>query len=83
METETIRFRITGIERNLARQSPSLLQLAAARNELKTLLLRYTESNPIVQEQQLRIRSLEAEAQSATNAASDFQPGATVANSLL
>ena len=83
VETETIRFRITGIEKELARQSPSLLQLAAARNELKTLLLRYTESNPIVQEQQLRIRSLEAEAQSATNAASDFQPGAnTVANSL-
>ena len=83
VETETIRFRISGIEKELARQSPTLLQLAAARNELKTLLLRYTESNPIVREQQLRIQSLAAEAQVATNAASDFQPGAnTVANSL-
>ncbi|MBL9172077.1 MAG: polysaccharide biosynthesis/export family protein [Verrucomicrobiales bacterium] len=83
VETETIQFRIGGIEKELARQSPSLLQLAAAKNELKSLLLRYTESNPIVQEQQFRIRSLEAEAQATTNAASDFQPGAnTVANSL-
>jgi hypothetical protein len=65
VETETVRFRIAGIEKELARQSPSLLQLAAARNELKSLLLRYTDSNPLVQEQQLRIQSLEAEAQSA------------------
>lgn len=83
LEQEAVRFRIAGIRQELERQNPALLQLTAAREELAQLLVRYTEANPRVQEQRLRIRSLEEDAARQTNAVSEFRPGGnTVANSL-
>ncbi len=83
LEAETVRFRIAGLERELARQNPALLRLGAARDQLQTLLVRYTEANPLVIEQEAKLTALEHEAAVSTNAVADFQPGAnTVANAM-
>lgn len=83
LESETVRFQIEGLERELARQSPLLLDLSNAKDQLKTLLVRYTEANPLVMEQRARVLSLETEVANSTNSVQDFQPGGnTVANAM-
>jgi protein involved in polysaccharide export with SLBB domain/capsular polysaccharide biosynthesis protein len=83
LEQETIAFRIASLERELIRQDPTLLKLSDARGELKTLMARYTQRNPLVAEQQEKIALLEREVAASTNRVEDFQPGLnSVANSM-
>ena len=75
LEQETASFRIAAIERELAKQDPAVLRLAEAREQLKVLLTRYTEANPLVADQRDKIAGLEKEVTSSTNGVADFQPG--------
>jgi protein involved in polysaccharide export with SLBB domain/capsular polysaccharide biosynthesis protein len=83
LEQETIAFRIAGIEKELIRQNPTLLKLAEAREQLKAVLIRYTDSNPLAIEQREKVAALEREVATTTNRVEDFQPGNnSVANSM-
>ena len=83
LDQETVAFRIAGIERELARQNPTLLKLNEAREQLKELLVRYTDSNPVILEQRQKVAALEMETATNTVRVEDFQPGNnTVANSM-
>lgn len=83
LETETVSFRIHALEAEIARQNPAVAALDEARARLRTLLIDYTEANPIVVDQQARVSALEAEAAASTNALVNFQAGAnSVANAM-
>ena len=61
LDHETLDLKIQSVERELAKVSPIAAKLQKAREELTQLLTRYTEHNPVVEEQQDRIKNLEAE----------------------
>lgn len=83
LEAETVAFRIAALEAEISRQNPAIAALEEARARLKTLLVDYTEANPIVVDQQSRIAALETEAATSTNVLENFQAGAnTVANAM-
>ena len=59
LDYDTLDMKILSVERELAKVSPVAAKLAKAREELTQLLGRYTEQNPLVQDQQERIKALE------------------------
>lgn len=72
IDHDTLDLKIQSVERELAKVSPAAARLQNARGELVQLLTRYTDLNPIVQEQRERIAALEEElktSESATEAA--------------
>jgi protein involved in polysaccharide export with SLBB domain/capsular polysaccharide biosynthesis protein len=83
LEEQTVRLRISGLERELQRLNPTLLKLSEARDQLNTLRVRYTEANPMVKEQVALVKALEEQTAAPTNSLEDFQPGDnTMANAM-
>ena len=85
-ESETAAFRITSLERELARQNPANVQLAQARGELANLRVSYTDDNPIVKDALDKIADLEKQAaqtaQAGTNQEYQFSQNNTAGNDL-
>ena len=75
-DLQTVDFRISSIERELAKQNPLALRLNQARLELNNLRASYADANPIVREQEIKVADLEKEvaATPSTNAPT-FQLG--------
>jgi len=84
IELETIDFRIKNLEKELRQQDPAVIKLRQAKEELESILLRYTDANPIVKEQKTKIKSFEEQlANETTNTSTVLQaPGTTLGNSL-
>ena len=85
IEHETINVRIQATEYELSKNSPAAAKLQTERNELSSLLSKFTDSNPMVLEQRTKIASLEKDI---ANAPKDISPsvqagqGGGVADSL-
>lgn len=84
IERETIDYRLTQIEAELARQDPAMQRLKTERDKLAELLSSYTAQHPLYIEQQARVKNLEQKLREPKgDAAAAFQStGNTVANSL-
>ncbi len=75
-DVQTDEFRITSIQRELARQSPVIQQLNAARTDLATLRETLTDDNPTVKDALEKVADLEKkvkEAAANTNLMANFQ----------
>ncbi|MDB6071732.1 MAG: Protein involved in polysaccharide export, contains domain of the beta-grasp fold, partial [Verrucomicrobiales bacterium] len=84
IERETVDYRMTQSERELARQNPGVQRLKEARERLAELLTQFTAEHPTVVDQQARVNALEKSAlPDKTDATAAFQSsGNTVANNL-
>lgn len=83
LEQQSIEERLAAIEREMARQGPAAMKLTSAREQLKSLLVSYTESNPLVQAQQAKVEALETESAAASNQVTELPLDASsVVNSL-
>lgn len=84
IERETIDYRLTRIEAELARQDPAMQRLKTERDKLAELLATYTAQHPLYIEQQARVKNLEQNLREpAGEGSASFQStGNTVANSL-
>jgi protein involved in polysaccharide export with SLBB domain/capsular polysaccharide biosynthesis protein len=86
IDFETIDFRIQSLEKEMARQNPILVKLAAAKSQLADLRLRYMDANPAVEELVEKVKGLEEQAKQAaasTNTTVEPAPGEVgVASSL-
>jgi protein involved in polysaccharide export with SLBB domain/capsular polysaccharide biosynthesis protein len=79
IEYETLDYQIKALMDELGRQNPLEQKLNLAREDLESLLTRYTESNPIVQEQKERVKRLEEQmASAATNHTAEIQSNGSV-----
>ena len=58
-DLQTIEFRITSVERELAQQNPVAMRLNQARQEVNALHNSYTDENPIVKDAQEKVAALE------------------------
>ncbi len=84
IDHDTIDFRLTRIEAELAKQDPGMQSLKDARDKMASLLTQYTAQHPLVIEQLARVKALEEKTLNpAWDATASFQStGNTVANSL-
>ncbi len=67
LEYDTLDLRIAALAKELAENGPAAGKLQEAREQLAELQQRYTEENPLVQDQERLIRGLEAGAGPVTN----------------
>jgi protein involved in polysaccharide export with SLBB domain/capsular polysaccharide biosynthesis protein len=83
LDQQGIEERLAAIDRELAKQNPTAMKLAQAREQLRKLLVSYTASNPLVIEQQALVNTLEQESANAATRLADLPPDASsVINSL-
>lgn len=83
LEQRGIEERLAAIEREFGRQNPTAMKLTQAREQLKSLLVSYTESNPLVQAQQAKVDALGKESTAAAGQMTELPPDASsVVNSL-
>jgi protein involved in polysaccharide export with SLBB domain/capsular polysaccharide biosynthesis protein len=86
-DLQTVDFRITSVERELAQQNPLAHEVMLARQQLESLRTGYTDENPVVKDAKDRLAALEkqlATAIASTNSVgTDYQFSEnTVANNL-
>lgn len=72
IEFETIGLRIAANEAELAKNSPGSSKLQTARDELTSMLARFTEANPLVKEQRAKVEAIEKQTAAATTNANAF-----------
>lgn len=74
LDYETLDIKISSTEREFSKASPLAGRLNAASQDLATLLLRYTEENPLVMEARQRVSSLEEQIKNDTGPRADAPP---------
>jgi len=72
IEFETIGLRIAANEAELAKNSPGSSKLQTARDELTSMLAKFTDANPLVKEQRAKVEAIEKQTAAAPSNANAF-----------